>query len=243
MDNAIGSYQKITFPAFRNPTLDTLELGRKKHHIPVLLDMDVTVALQSIRDWKAHTGEKLSFTAWAMKCIAQAVSEHTHIQAMRKGTKSLILFNDVDISVIVERSVGDRKKPLETLPMPYIVRKANEKSVSEIHHEIRAAQALAFTPGEVQLGAHQNVRLIRAFASLPKFLRNLLVWRRLTRDPFFAKRTMGTLVVTSVVSSAHGNGYSWAIPMGIHPVAFALGNIAKNQVLSVRRSRFENTSA
>ena len=232
MDN-IGTYQKRPFPAFRNPTIDTLEIGRKKHHIPILLEPDVTEAREYLRELKARTGEGLSFTGWVMACIAQAVSEHKHIQAMRKGRKSLILFDDVDISVIVERAVGD--PPQErlchsastTLPMPYIVRTANKKSVSEIHAELRAAKAAVLKPGEVQLGSGRNIRLTRAFTLMPRFVRNLLVWRRLTKDPFFAKQMVGTVVVTSVGSSFKGNGYIWAIPIGIHPAAFALGNIAK----------------
>jgi pyruvate/2-oxoglutarate dehydrogenase complex dihydrolipoamide acyltransferase (E2) component len=222
IDN-IGTYQERRFPEFRNPTLDTLELGIKKHHIPSLLEVDVTEARAYMRECKARTGEGISFTGWVMKCIGQAVSEHKYIQAMRKGKKSLILFDDVDISIIVERSVGHS----ETLPMPYIVRKANEKSVREIHNEIRMAQEEALEAGEVQLGAARSVRLARAFALLPKFVRHLLVWRRLTKNPFFAKKTMGTVVVTSVGSVGQDNGYGWAIPISIHPVVFALGNIAR----------------
>ena len=115
----IGIYKEREFPEFRNPTVDTLELGIKKHHIPFLLEIDVTKAREFIREDKARTGEGLSFTGWVMKCIGQAVSEHKHIQAMRKGRKSLILFDDVDISVVVERSVGDSNNLSETLPMPY----------------------------------------------------------------------------------------------------------------------------
>jgi pyruvate/2-oxoglutarate dehydrogenase complex dihydrolipoamide acyltransferase (E2) component len=223
----IGTYEEREFPEFRNPTLDTLELGIKKHHTPFLLEIDVTKAREYMRELKSRTGEGLSFTGWVMKCIGQAVSEHKHIQAMRKGRKSLILFDDVDISVVVERSVGHRDNPSETLPMPYVVRKANEKNVREIHNEIRTAQEEPLEAGEVQLGARRNVHLTRAFNLMPWFVRNLLVWRRLTKDPFFAKKTMGTVVVTSVGSIGRDSGYAWAIPIGIHPVVFALGNIAR----------------
>jgi pyruvate/2-oxoglutarate dehydrogenase complex dihydrolipoamide acyltransferase (E2) component len=62
---------------------------------------------------------------------------------------------------------------------------------------------------------------------MPRFVRNLLVWRRLTKDPFFAKKTMGTVVVSSVSSIGKSSGYEWAIPIGIHPVVIALGSIAR----------------
>lgn len=137
--DTIGTYEERRFPAFRNPTLDTLDLGKKKHHIPLFLEVDVTEAREYMREYKARTGEGLSFTGWAMTCIGQAVSEHKHIQAMRKGSKRLILFDDVDISVIVERSVDSRERSSETLPMPYVVRRANKKTVNEIGDEIRKA--------------------------------------------------------------------------------------------------------
>jgi pyruvate/2-oxoglutarate dehydrogenase complex dihydrolipoamide acyltransferase (E2) component len=223
----IGTYEERGFPEFRNPTLDTLDIGTKKHHVPFLLEVDVTGARDYIRELKERTGEGLSFTGWVMKCIGQAVSEHKHIQAMRKGKKRLIIFDDVDISVVIERSVGHGDSSCETLPMPCVVGKANEKTVRQIHEAIRTAQEESPGTGEVQLGAHRNVRLTRGFNLMPRFFRNLLVWRRLTKDPFFAKKTMGTVVVTSVGSFGKDSGYGWTIPIGIHPVVFALGNIAR----------------
>lgn len=226
MDN-IGTYEVREFPEFRIPTLDTLDLGKKKHHIPFLFEVDVTDAREYIRELKVRTGEGLSFTGWVMKCVGQALSEHKHIQAIRKGKKSLILFDDVDITVVIERPVGQSDSPSGTLPMPYVVRRVNEKTVAEIHNEIRTAQIESLGAGEVQIGTRRNVRLTRAFNLMPRFVRNLLVWRRLAKDPFFAKKTMGTVTVTSVGSIGKSGGYGWGIPIGIHPVVIALGSIAR----------------
>ena len=223
----IGTYEERRFPEFRNPTLDTLDLGVKKHHVPMLFEVDVTEARAYIRELKVRTGESISFTGWVMKCIGQAVGEHKHIQAMRKGKKRLIIFDDVDISIVVERTVVRDDGHSETLPMPYVVRQANNKTVKEIHDEIRNAQEEPLGTGEVQLGARRNVRITRVFYLMPRFIRNLLVWRRLTQNPFFAKKTLGTVVVTSVGSVGKSSGYGWAIPIGIHPACFALGSIAR----------------
>ncbi|MGF1601464.1 MAG: 2-oxo acid dehydrogenase subunit E2 [Thermosynechococcaceae cyanobacterium] len=225
MDN-IGSYTEQEFPDFRTPTLDTLDFGKTKHHIPLLLEVDVTKAREAIRELKSRTGEGLSFTGFMIKCIGQAVSEHPSIHAMRRGSKHLILFDDVDVSLLVERSVGQNNGS-GTLPMPYVIRKANQKTLQAIHTEIRAAQKELLTAGEVQLGIHRNVNLTKAFALLPRFMRNFLVWRRLAKDPFFAKQAMGTVAVTSMGSAARYSGYGWAIPISIHPLVFALGNIAR----------------
>jgi pyruvate/2-oxoglutarate dehydrogenase complex dihydrolipoamide acyltransferase (E2) component len=221
----VGAYEQREFPESRTATLDTLDLGQRKHHIPILLELDVTVARDSIQSLKEKTNERLSFTGWIVKCIGQAVSEHKYVHAMRKGKRSLILFDDVDITVVVERVAS--RASLETLPMPYVIRKTNEKSVRVIHAEIRAAQAQTIENGQVQLGTSRSANLTRLFSTMPRFLRDWVVWRRLTSDPFFAKKTMGTVIVTSVGITGQGSGNSWGIPTGIHPLVIALGGIAK----------------
>lgn len=150
----IGSFAECQFPAFRNPTIDTLIWGRKRHHIPILLEVDVTTARDAIRSLKRRTGEGISFTGWILKCLAQAVSEHPSIHALREGKRRLVIFEDVDVAIIVERTVGEVSAG-ETLPMPYIIRKANEKTVAAIHSEIRTAQKQPVLAGEVQIDSRR----------------------------------------------------------------------------------------
>lgn len=222
-----GTYQERVFPAYRIPTIDTLELGRRKHHVPVLCEIDVTTARRLLAEIKAREGQGLSFTAWVMKCVAQAVGEHKHVHALRKGRGRLVVFDDVDIAVIVERRVGGEAGHGETLPMPYVVRKADAKGVRAIHGEIRAAQEAPVDRDAVQIGSPRRVLATRLFAALPRRLRHLIVWGPLTRDPFRAKRVMGTVVVTSIGNVGKGGGAAWAIPVGIHPLLVAVGGIAK----------------
>jgi pyruvate/2-oxoglutarate dehydrogenase complex dihydrolipoamide acyltransferase (E2) component len=220
----IGSFEERKFPDFRNATIDTLIWGSKRHHIPILLEMDVTAARDIIRDQK-KTGQSISFTGWIVKCLAQAVSEHKSIHALRKGKRRLVLFDDVDVTIIVERAVG---QPVagETLPMPYIIRKANEKTVSTIHSEIRTAQQRPVAVGEVQINSTCAAWLTNLFTILPQFVRDLFFWQPLFRDPFLIKRRMGTVSVTSLAMAGQG-GMSWGIPIGIHPLIVAVGAIAK----------------
>lgn len=216
----IGSFEKRNFPRFRNPTIDTMIWGRKRHHVPILVEIDVTVARAAIHDQKAKTGQKISFTGWIVKCLAQAVSEHKYVHALRKG-RELVIFDDVDVTIVIERAVADEK-----LPMPYIVRKANEKTVADIHAEIRTAQKLPVGSGTVQIESPHAAWMMKIFMMLPQFFRNLFFWQRLFRNPFLVKRTMGTVSVTSL-SLFGGGGMSWGIPIGIHPLLIAVGGIAK----------------
>jgi pyruvate/2-oxoglutarate dehydrogenase complex dihydrolipoamide acyltransferase (E2) component len=220
----VGSFEQREFPYFRNPTIDTLIWGQKRHHIPILLEIDVTEARSAIHDRYTQTGQRISFTGWVVKCIAQAVSEHPFIHAVRKGNK-LVIFDDVDINIVIERSVGQTGAG-ETLPMPYIIRKANEKSVAEIHAEIRAAQRSSVAAGEVQIASQRAAWVTKLGTVLPRFVRDLFFWKPLFRDPFRVKRMMGTVSVTSLAIAGQG-GMSWGIPIGIHPLLVAVGAIAK----------------
>jgi pyruvate/2-oxoglutarate dehydrogenase complex dihydrolipoamide acyltransferase (E2) component len=227
--DVIGTYQEHVFPKSRTTTIDWVDVGRSKRHIPILVELDATAARSYIQNLKETSGEGLSFTGWVIKCIGQAVSEHKHVHAMRKGSKKLIVFDDVDISIAVERATGDSHNRSETLPMPYVVRRANQKSVIEIHNEIRAAQTERTEAGVVGLGAQKYYPYLQnLFFSLPSALRKLILYRRLVSDPFFAKKMMGTVVVTSVgMFGKGGGGSSWGIPAGIHPLGIALGGIAR----------------
>ncbi len=225
ISDQIGNFEQREFPSFRNPTIDTLIWGRKRHHIPILLEIDVTKARIAIRDRSVQTGVRISFTGWVVKCLAQAVSEHKYIHAVRKGNKQLVIFDDVDINIVVERAVGE-KAAGETLPMPYIIRKANEKNVAEIHAEIRAAQRSSVATGEVQIGSPRAAWIAKIGTMLPRFARDLFFWKPLFRNPFRVKQMMGTVGVTSL-GMAGQSGLSWGIPIGIHPLIVAVGAIAK----------------
>ena len=232
MPDLVGAFDEATFPLFRIATLDTLEWGRKRHHIPLMFEADVTAAREAIRLQKERTGEGVSFTGWIIKCLAQAVAEHPHVHALRKGRGKLITFRDVDVTIVVERAVGPAGSGARgtTLPMPYIIRQANDKSLAAIHAEIRSAQQAPLGDGATQIGGSYAASQVRLFSMLPKFARDLLVWRRLQRDPFFMKKMMGTVSVTSIGMAGHG-GVGWGIPLGIHPLILAVGGISPRPLL------------
>jgi pyruvate/2-oxoglutarate dehydrogenase complex dihydrolipoamide acyltransferase (E2) component len=74
-----------------------------KHTIRGLVEIDVTRARQLIREHKARTGEKLSFTAFLAMCVGHAVDMNKEVHAYRNWRSQLVLFDDVDIHIQVER--------------------------------------------------------------------------------------------------------------------------------------------
>src|SRR5512141_2114086 len=106
MNQKIGPYHIVDFPSARRDTLNFLDLFWSKHCIYGLLEVDVTLAKQFIEDHKARTGELLSFTGYLVYCLAHAVDEDKSVQAYLKGRKQLVMFDDVDVGMTLERMVN-----------------------------------------------------------------------------------------------------------------------------------------
>ena len=191
--------------------LDWLGLMHRQHTVHSLLELDVTEAREAIREHRASTGEALSFTAYVTSCFARAIGEDPRMHALRRGGE-LVLFEDVDLTVLVESDVEDAK-----IPMPHIVRSANTKSAATITREIRAAQV-----GDVPYA--RSRRWLPIWLLVPGFIREL-VWARVLADPHRRRRLTGTGVVTAV--GMFGPGVGWAIPLTIYPISLTIGGISR----------------
>jgi pyruvate/2-oxoglutarate dehydrogenase complex dihydrolipoamide acyltransferase (E2) component len=202
--------QRFTLP------IELLNNLAPKHRIYGLVEVDVTTARSFISEHETKTGTKLSFTGWVIKCIGQAVSEHIEVQALKKGKKELVIFDDVDVGIMVEKRTKKGR-----IPTQYCIRKANEKSFRQIHDEIREAQR-DDSGDRIATGTRKRTSDSR-LRRLPGPFRRLF-WRKFRNDPFLRKQFMGTVGVTAV--GMFGKGGGWAIPIGLHPVVFALGGIS-----------------
>jgi pyruvate/2-oxoglutarate dehydrogenase complex dihydrolipoamide acyltransferase (E2) component len=216
--NNIGHYDITDFPKVRIPSLDFLSLGDKNHYVKGLIEFDVTNGRNKIREHEKNTRKKISFTAWLLKCIGQAASEFKEVHSIMRGKNKIVTFDDVDISITVEKSVDGVKSP-----MPLVIRKTNKKTVMQINDEIREAQSETVNAATV-LGDHEIKSKINYYISLPKSIRRYLIRRKL-KDPIKVKQLMGTIIVTSI--GMFGNLYGWPIPTTSHPLAFGVGSITK----------------
>jgi pyruvate/2-oxoglutarate dehydrogenase complex dihydrolipoamide acyltransferase (E2) component len=215
----------VAFRAERNGTLDTLRWAKKRHQIPILLEVDVTEARRALHAYGDGSDVRPSFTAWVISCVARAAAEHPRVHSVRHRRRGLVLFDEVDVAVLVERTLEGGADP-ERLPMPSVIRRADQKSPTEIGAEIRRAREAKITPGSSSIERSVSPRLQALFFRAPAWLRDLLFWRWLVRSPFRIKRTMGTVVVTSVGMAVPGV-LAWGIPMSVHPLAVGVGGIAR----------------
>src|SRR5215212_8319311 len=136
MNENFGPSHVINFPAERRDMPPINERNARKHFMYGLLEVDVTVAKQFIAETRAQTGETLSFTGYLAFCLARAVAENKAVQAYRKGRKQLVVSDDVDVGLMIERKIGE-----QPILMGHVIRGANRKTYPEIHQEIRAAQS------------------------------------------------------------------------------------------------------
>jgi len=210
-------YSIQSFPKSRLASIDVCEIGRQKHHVVALLEIDVTESRAKIKDYKKEKG-RISFTGWLLKAISYTIQEHARVAAFRKGKNQLLVFNDIHLSVLVEKEFDGQK-----VPFPVLVEKAGEKSIEEISRQILQAKQEPLSEQAIVLQRRSN-RMEKLYYHLPGFARRT-VWRYLLRHPRTAFPKMGNVSVTSIGMIGRVNG--WFVPIAIHPVAFGIGSIIR----------------
>lgn len=208
-------YEVLPYPKIRRLMEDGGRLGREKHMVHGLFEMDVTEARRAIHEYRTRTGEGLSFTAFVVTCVGRAVERHKPIQVCRAWGEKIVLFDEVDVNTMFEVEVDGQK-----VIRPHILRTVNKKSPCEIHAEIRT-----FQNNHAQ---GREAKFIDWFVLLPGFLRRFFL-RMLFRNPHWLKEMNGTVALTSV--GMFGTGGGWGLPVSNHTLQITLGGIAKRPAL------------
>jgi pyruvate/2-oxoglutarate dehydrogenase complex dihydrolipoamide acyltransferase (E2) component len=210
-------YEIRPFSKSRRMTVEALRLGEHKHFIHGLVEVDVTVARQLIRQYEARTGDQLSFTAFIIACLGKAVSEDKTVHAYRLGSRKLIVFDDVDVTTMVERTTAQGEKVVRA----HIFRAADKRTYQAINREMQEVQA---RPADQLIARRMQVIADIALA-LPGFLRRFFT-RIVFGDPYRLRQLVGTVNVTAVGMFGAGNG--WGIPVsGPIPLVVTVGGIAE----------------
>ena len=208
-------YEVVRLSPTRMLTIDLLHGFSRKPIIHGLVEADVTLPRRRMREIEERTGERLSFSAFLIHCLAKAVTEHPHLNAARRGRR-VYRFDEVNVGTMVEREQRGEKTVA-----PLRIDSADRKPVREIHDEIRHAQAMPIrNVGSVQ-GWEWIVRI-------PRPVRRLVFGVMQTR-PRLAHR-YGLLVAMSAVGM-FGEGAGWGIALTPATVQLTVGGIGKRLVL------------
>jgi len=224
MKEKLGFYQVVELPVARRDTPNFLDLIQVKHSMYGLLEVDVTVARQFIAEHKAQTGETLSFTGYLTFCLARAVDENKSVQSYLKGHKQLVLFDDVDVGMTIERQINGTRAP-----MGHVIRRANHKTFLEIHQEIRSVQSQPVPPNK---GVPSWLRSILLLPwPLPTLFIAMLrgIRRRDPTGPAGIVRTGGTVAVSAV--GMFGQKSGWGFLPTPYSLMLIVGGIARKPAI------------
>jgi len=220
----------VPSPRLRQVVVGSLQIAHRKHTIHSLSEADVTYARRVLREHTARTGESGSFTAFIIACMVQAVDENRAVHAYRNWRNQLVLFDEVDVSTIVEvkrpETLVGQAAPREecgTFPFAQVLRAMNKRTVPKIHQEIRSIQARpASSQGLDQWG------LMRWFLLLPALVRQWF-YRALLRSPQRVKAYVGTASVTAV--GMFGAGAGRGIPLPVYTLFVTVRGIAERPAM------------
>jgi pyruvate/2-oxoglutarate dehydrogenase complex dihydrolipoamide acyltransferase (E2) component len=217
MNSNIGSYHVIDLPIGRRIWLNALNLSGPTHWMYGLLEVDVTVAQQLIAEHKQRTSEQLSFTGFLVYCLAKAVDENKEVQAYLKGRDKIILFDDVNVGLMVEHKVGEK-----TALMGHNIMGANHKTYRQIHDEIRSVQSAPVPPGRGMPGWFRSAMLLPwPLSGVVKTLMDVAT----RQNPTIRVSASGTVAVTSV--GMFGKGHSgWGIATTPTSLSLVVGSMA-----------------
>jgi pyruvate/2-oxoglutarate dehydrogenase complex dihydrolipoamide acyltransferase (E2) component len=191
-------YRVVPFSMNRRMVAASASVGRQQNNIQALLEVDISKPRRFIHEHCQRTGERLSFTAYVVACLAKAMSEFPSFNAFRKG-RHLILLDDLTISVMVEREIDG-----ELVPEPLAIQSAQNQTYRQIHDAIRAAQV---HPGD-KLGGLSRVNWL---SFIPAFLFRTFI--RIASQNISIMQRYGAISVTAVGMFGSKNQAAWGIPI------------------------------
>lgn len=211
-------YKIQKFPKSRIATIDICEIGKRKHHVTGLIELDISNSREKIRAYNRQHKNKISFIAWMISEISYTIQKYETSSAYLKGKNKLMIFENINVSIIVEKDLNGQK-----VPIPLIIEKANKISIESITRQINEAKNKQLSHTDIVLQKKTN-RFERLYYFLPGFVRRY-TWKYLLKHPKLTFKKMGNVAITSIGMMGKING--WFIPISIHPVCFGLGSIIK----------------
>lgn len=206
-------YSLLPYSRARQAAQD-LEIIQRKHLIHGLAEVDITGPRALLAAYRERTGEEISFTAWVITCVARAVKEQPTVQAYRQGRRHLLVFEDVDVTVFIERVLPQGHSEVTF----HVVRRADTKPLLALHQELRDAR-------HPSAQGSSGLSLVRVYEALPRFARRMLI-RLAKRFPALWTQIGGTVAVTAVGMFAKDLG-GWGIPLTWNTLDVTVGSIAR----------------
>jgi pyruvate/2-oxoglutarate dehydrogenase complex dihydrolipoamide acyltransferase (E2) component len=191
----------------------SVSVTKQKSAIHSFAEIDISEPRRLIKEHFEKTGEKLSFTAYIVICLAQVIQQHPVLNSFLKRNK-LVLLDDVTVNVLIEREFNGEK-----IPESVGIQQAQLKTFRQIQNEIRRSKK----DQTQKLGSLSGNAWINY---IPGFLLKAFI-RIADRNIKMAKR-YGKVAVTAV--GMFSKEPIWFIPHGTATVLVTVGSISNKVV-------------
>ncbi len=212
LSEAYPPHRTQPYPRLRSFILDVMAEGRRKNIINLLMDVNASCIKEQLRSRAERTGQHLSITCYLAHTLACSVADHPQMQAYRKGAGTLVLFDDVDLSVMVERDIGEA-----LMPVTCIVRAANRTGLTLLQDALQSAKSCPLG----QDGPMSALQMF--FFKAPRGLRRIIWWWT-RRDPHLFKQLVGTVGITSM--GMYATGAAVVQPITPMTLTLSIGSIS-----------------
>ena len=202
----MAGYRIEAFPRSRRIIVDTGEAAGRRHPVHGLIEVDITRTVEILDGMTTPP----SLTSCVAASIGLAVGQVPEVHAVRDLRNRLVIFDDVDINVMIEVELEGR-----SFPMNHVIRSCNTKSVVEIDNELRAIKA---DPGSSATMSLEGAAAL--YFRLPRYLRSRLVGL-LHRLPHKQRQLAGTVGISSV--GMFGKGGGWGIGFPVQTLSIIVG--------------------
>lgn len=216
-----SAFEEYQFAKSRIATIDTCDLGRKKNHVVALLEIDVTSSREKLKKYKKDIA-KISYNAWLIKVISATVQENKSLAAFRNGKRKTIVFNDINVSFLVEKELNGEK-----IPLPVLIEKASTLEIETITKQLNDSKHAVSSKNQLVI-QKQATRAEQLYYYFPAWIRKT-IWKYLFKHPRLLFSKMGNVAITSL--GMYGQIHGWFIPISIHPICFGIGSIVKKPVV------------
>jgi pyruvate/2-oxoglutarate dehydrogenase complex dihydrolipoamide acyltransferase (E2) component len=205
-----GRYTVHPFPLERRIIVDALRMGQNRRIINGLIEADVTDARRWVHD------HNLSFTAFLIACAGKALAEYPEVHALQTWRGDLVVYDDVDISTLIETEMHQK-----SFPVAHVIHRANQRTIKDITEEIRSVQQQPQKSATLSYWKW----VTKVFFRLPFFLR-LPIYKLLMINPHRIQRTAGSSVLTSVGMFGNSGGWGLGIGIPLHNCGITIGGIS-----------------
>lgn len=193
-------YRTVDVPKMRHMIWDIMDEARRKDMIHVSFDVELAGIHTQMEKYSAQSGIRVTLTTYIAKVLADSVAAEPEMQAYLNSKRQLVVFDDVDLSIMTERKVEGTR-----LPVPFVIRAANRKGLVEIDAAMKEAKRKPLHTGRGPVSALES-----QFYSLPRFVRKI-IWFFIRRDPRLFKAVAGTVALTSLPWKIDGHAIGWTI--------------------------------